>query len=181
MILHVVVGYGEALHHSVVGDGDGRVTPLVGPVHQHSRIGDSVHVAHFRVAVELHPLSGTVVLAGHSKIGNLLHPGQGADGQFMVKPVNGGDALDFQKGALLNIRHLCDLIVAQKHFYGHGIGKIRQVKHKNRFFIADFPAVHSQHLAPDNHLAHLLGDGLDGDGFLLEIPAVDDVGIVRAL
>ena len=56
--LDIVVGIRKCLGSPMVRDRDGRMSPLVGAAHNILDLGDPVHIAHFRMAVELHALNG---------------------------------------------------------------------------------------------------------------------------
>ena len=97
--IKAVVCLRECLYHTVVCDGNGRMSPLIGTLYQSFRLCDAVHVAHLGVAVKLHSLLRTGVHSGASEICNLLDSGNGTNGKLAVETVDGGDALDFQEGA----------------------------------------------------------------------------------
>ncbi len=97
-ILPHMVRIRERLYHAVVGNGDGRMSPLVSPLYDILCLGHPVHIAHLRMTVKLHPLPYASVLSGSGKIRYLLNTRQRTDGQLMVKPVHHGHAFDLDKG-----------------------------------------------------------------------------------
>ena len=101
-IVDQVVGVREGLRHAVVRNGDGRVAPLIGPLHDVLHLGNPVHVAHLGMAVQLHPLAQAVILAAVGEVADLFQTHQGADGQLPVKAVDHGHALELHEGAGLN-------------------------------------------------------------------------------
>ena len=175
-----VVGRRERLNHAMIRNGDGRLAPCISLFHDIFHIGDTVHIAHFRMAVQLHPPLRAVVHADGPEIGNLLHSHDGTDGQLAVKLVDRRDTFDLVKFALLdsfqNLRHLCG---PGKHFHHDRVCKVRHLKDQNRLLIPDIPGFQIDELAMDDHLSHLALDLVDGDGFLLDISSVDHIRIVR--
>ena len=75
-IVHQMIGVGERLNHAVVRDGNGRMAPFIGPLHDILHLGNAVHVAHLGMAVQLHPLAQTVVLAAVGEIADLFQTHQ---------------------------------------------------------------------------------------------------------
>ena len=92
-----VVSVGEGLDAAVVGDRDGRHPPGLGPLYDVFYLGHAVHIAHLRMAVELHPLDRAVIRTPALEILALFDARHGADGQFPVEAVDGGDALQLNK------------------------------------------------------------------------------------
>ena len=88
-----MVGIREGLCHAVVGDGNSRHAPLVCPFYDILRLGNPIHIAHFRMAVEFYPLADTVILTAGAEVKNFLDAHQGTDGQFVVKFIHHGHAL----------------------------------------------------------------------------------------
>ena len=52
----------ESLHDTVIGDGDRRMPPAVGLLHQLCRRGYRVHLAHFGMHVEFYTLLRRIVM-----------------------------------------------------------------------------------------------------------------------
>ena len=176
--IKAVVCLRECLYHTVVCDGNGRMSPLIGTLYQSFRLCDAVHVAHLGVAVKLHSLLRTGVHSGASEICNLLDSGNGTNGKLAVETVDGGDALDFQEGAFFHM--LCyfrHLLVAQEHFYCDGIGKVCNRENQNSFLVSYFPRFHFHNLAADNDLAHLLDNTLKRNGLAFEIPSIYNIRV----
>ena len=177
-----MVGIRECLHNTVIRNGDRRMSPFIGTLHNILSLGNTVHIAHLRMAVKLHPFSCTVITSGGGKVRDLLYPGQRTDGQFIVKFIDSGNPFELYKGAHLNpLRDLLHLVIVCKELNGHGIGKIRHIKHQDRSFILNLPGIIVDDLTADHHLANFTDDILDGHCFLFKIPAVNHVGIVGAL
>ena len=49
----------ECLCHAVIRDSDRRMAPVMGALYDILHLGDSVHIAHLCMAVELHALDRT--------------------------------------------------------------------------------------------------------------------------
>ena len=75
-IVYEMVGVREGLHHAVVRDGDGRMAPLIGALHDVLHLGNAVHVAHLGMAVQLHPLAEAVILTAVGEIADLFQSNQ---------------------------------------------------------------------------------------------------------
>ena len=71
-----MIGIRESLHHAVVRDGDGRMAPLIGPLHDVLHLGNAVHIAHLGMAVQLHPLAEAVILTAVGEIADLFQSNQ---------------------------------------------------------------------------------------------------------
>ncbi len=54
-----MVGVRKGLHHAVIRDGDRRMPPLISPLDNIPGLRHAVHIAHFRMAMQLHPLAHT--------------------------------------------------------------------------------------------------------------------------
>ena len=91
----------KGLNHSVVRDGNCRMSPLVGPLYDILGLGHAVHIAHLCMAVKLHTLSCAVVIPGGGEISDFLDPHKGTYCQLVVKPVDHGDALKLHKASRL--------------------------------------------------------------------------------
>ena len=57
--LNIMVCDGKRLRHAVICDGNRRMPPVVRPFYNVFYFGDTVHIAHLCMAVELHTLNGT--------------------------------------------------------------------------------------------------------------------------
>ena len=75
-VVYEMIGVREGLHHAVVRDGDGRMAPLIGPLHDVLHLGNAVHIAHFCMAVQLHPLAEAVILTAVGEIADLFQSNQ---------------------------------------------------------------------------------------------------------
>ena len=96
-----MIGVRERLDNAVVGDCQRLVSPGNGGADEILHIGHAVHVAHLRVAVQLHPFLGAGVHPPHPEIRDLLDAHHRTDGQLTVKFINGGDTLQLNEATLL--------------------------------------------------------------------------------
>ena len=180
--IKAVVGLRESLHHTVVCNSNGPVSPLIGPFNDGLRIRHTVHVTHLGMAVKLHPLLRAGVCPGTGKGGNLLDSHHTSDGQLTVIPVNGGHTLQFQKGFLLHaLQDLTHLVISGEHLHCDGIRKIRDGKNDDGLLISDLPGLQCHDLTAYADLAHLRLDAFQGNGLIFKISAVDHIRVVGAL
>ena len=99
----------------------------------------------------------------------------------MVELVQQGHALDLDEASRLQrTRQLLHVLVLGKQFHRHGIREIRHIKHKNGSLVFDFPGIKADNFPPDDYFPYFPYDILDRRCFLVKIPAVKHVGIVRA-
>ena len=127
-ILPYMIGIREGLYHTMICNRNGRVTPLIGTLHNILCLRHTIHITHLRMAVELHTLTHTCIHTGSREIRNFLHTHKRTDGQLMVKLIHHGHSLDFYKGSGFNtICYLCNLLIVGKHFDGHGIRVISHI------------------------------------------------------
>ena len=166
----------------MIRDGDRRMSPLIGPLHNILGLRHAVHIAHLRMTVQLHTLAHTGIHAGRSEIRYLLDPCQGTDGQFMVELIHQRHPLDLHKSPRFHITsQLRHLIVVHKHLDRHRVGKVRHIEDQNGPFILDLPLVHIQDLPADDHLAHLADDIADGHGLFLKVPSIQHIRVIGTL
>ncbi|GFI45683.1 hypothetical protein IMSAGC019_00996 [Lachnospiraceae bacterium] len=166
----------------MVCDGNGRMPPLVGPFDNVLRLGYPVHIAHLGMAVKLHPFAGAVVLAGVGKVGDFLDPRQGTDGKLVVKFIYGCNPFYLNKSAFFDppgkLRHL---VVVGKELDGHGVGKIRHIKHQYGSLVLDLTGIEADNLPTDDHLPHFSHDIFHEHGFFLKVTPINYVRVVRTL
>ena len=97
-----MAGLRKSLHHPVVGDGYGLVSPGDGAFYNLSHVADPVHVAHLCMAVKLHPLLGIGVRAQGAKVRDLFDPHHGGNRKLSVEFVHRGDPFELQESALFH-------------------------------------------------------------------------------
>ena len=100
----------------------------------------------------------------------------------MIKFIQRGHAFDLHKGSGFQAaQQLFYEIIFHKQLHRHGIRKIRHVKHDDTPFIPNLPAVSLQYLSPDGNLSHFADNVLYGNGFVLELPPVQDIRVIGLL
>ena len=170
-LVQTVAGVRIGLHHAVIRHSDGRMAPGFGPLDDILHIGDAVHIAHLRMAVELHPLDLASVHAGRTEIRRLLDAHHSSYVQLIVKAVLGREPADLHKHALGNLFlqgfQIC--LILREHLDMDRVGIIRHSKSDDGSAAADLPLVPAGNLAMDHHLAHLSH----------QLHQIDDVGIVK--
>src|SRR5699024_3892224 len=95
--LYVMICVRKCLRYSMVCDGNGRMSPVMGTFYDIFYFRYAIHIAHLRMAVELCPFQRAEILSGYRKITNLLYPRDGTDRQLSVKFVDGGHAFDLDE------------------------------------------------------------------------------------
>ena len=172
----------KALNHTVICESYRLMPPLICSLYDVPGLGNAVHITHLCMTVQFHSPFRRRIRTGSGKIGYGLDPRQRTNSQFMVEFIQCSYPFDLDiSSRLQSAGQLIHLIVAHEDFYGHGIRKIRHIKHENRFFVPDLPFIQLQNLSPDNHLAHFADNIFDGDSILLKITSVDHIGIIGLL
>ena len=97
-LVQSMAGIREGLDTAMIGNGNGRHSPGFGSFNNILDFRNSVHIAHFRMAVKLYPLDRAVVCPFAGKIIIFFYAPDRTDGQFSVKPVDGGHSLETDKG-----------------------------------------------------------------------------------
>ena len=172
----------ESLHHSVVGNGNGFMSPLIGSFDNGFRVGNSVHVAHLGMAVKFHSFLRAVVHTAVLKAGDLLDPYYGTDRQFTVIPVNGGNPFQFNESFHLHsLQDLLYLVVSGKDLYSDRVGKICNRKDDNGLLIPDLSGLQGHNLSPDTDLPHFCLDTFQRNDLILKVSSIEHIRIIRAL
>ena len=176
-----VAGFCKCLHAAVVRDGQRRHSPFLRPLQKHRRIGHAVHIAHLRMAVELHSLFAGIIHAFCCKISGLPNARHGADGQLVIETVQRRQTLDLHKAPgrhpFLKLRQI---VIFRKHLHVNRVRKIRQGQGDDGALPPDLPFLHVQDLSPDRDLAHLLYNLIQRNGLVFKIPAVEQLRIVAS-
>ena len=81
-----------------------RHPPLFRPFHEVLHLGDTIHIAHLRMAVELHSLHRGIIHTLGGEIFTLPDTHDGTDSQLTVKLVDGRDSLDLDEVSFLDGR-----------------------------------------------------------------------------
>ena len=171
--LHRMQGVGEGLAAAVVGDGDGPMAPGRRLFDGGIGGGQSIHIGHGGVQVQLHPL--------HPFRGVLsfwqaawLH-GVGLQHHFVLKPVLDQLALYPQYRADIHIfQNGFGLVRLHKLTDAHGVGVVGHVEFYN-IGVALFQllVIDVEDLALHDHRAHVHAQVLHGNGSPLEGLAVE--------
>lgn len=77
-----MVGIGKRLYHAMIRDGNRRMSPLISPLHDILGFRYPVHIAHFGMAVQLHPFAHAVIHTAVCEIADFLDAYDGTYGQF---------------------------------------------------------------------------------------------------
>ena len=94
----------ERLDTAVIRDCQCRHPPLFRPFYEVLHLGDTIHITHLRMAVELHPLHRGIIHALGGEIFTLPDTHNGTDGQLTVKLVDGRNSLDLDEVPFLDSR-----------------------------------------------------------------------------
>ena len=178
-----IEGLRVGLHHAVVGDGDGLVSPFRSALDECGRRGHRVHGGHLRVQVQLHALDLLLVLAGCK--GHLLHIVH-HEGQLFGKVVPLAVAAHLDADAGLDAGDLLALAVfgREKGLAQNRTGVIGHAEGKQRLYApAQLLALDlGQHKALDAHAPAGFGQIADGVVVALrDLAAVEHLGAVHLL
>ena len=94
----------ERLNTAVIRYRQCRHSPLLRPLYQVLYLGNAIHIAHLRMAVELHSLHRGIIHTLGGKVLALLNAHDGTDSQLAVELINGGDSLDLDEVSFLDSR-----------------------------------------------------------------------------
>ena len=89
-----MVCIGKTLYHAVIRDGNGPMSPFVGALYNVLGLGDTVHITHLCMTVQLHTLSGGGIHSRIGKIRDLLDSRNGTDSQLVIELIHHTDSLD---------------------------------------------------------------------------------------
>ena len=154
------------------------MSPLIRSFDQIFCSGNTIHITHLCMTVQLYTFLRTGIHSCTAKICNLFDPGNRSDSKFTVETVNCRNTLKFQKSALFDsLCYFRYLFVTQKHLDHDGICKVRHRKNKNCFFVTDFSCFHIHNLATDNNFAHLTCDGFQIDRIALKISSINHIRV----
>ena len=176
LVLAGAPGIGEGLGHTMVGDGDGGMTPGNGPLHRVLGVGEGVHQGHLGVQVELHPFFRGVVLL-HGLLRRLND--QGLQDHVVVKPVQVQPAGDLQVHPRLDPLHNGESLVPG-HELAHpdGAGVVGDVKADDPgTALFQLPVLHGEDVSLHGDHPHVQLQGIHGLGGLFDLAgAVDPLG-----
>ena len=177
-----MAGFCKGLHHTMICNGQSRMTEGLGLLHNTGHIRNSVHITHFCMTMELHTLFLAVVLPLFSKIRGLHNARHGTNAQFLIKGIQSTHAADLQEGTFFNMfLQARQILVRHKYLAADGIGKIRQRNGQNGPLAADLPFIQGNDLSMNGHFSHLSYDLIHGNQIIGEILSVNHIWIVRTL
>ena len=150
-----VVGIGEGLHHTVVGDGNGGVAPLDGPLDNGLAIAQGVHHGHLGVEVELNALllGGVLAPLGHGHLVDAV----GLQHHVVFEAAHIQPPLDLDPLALFDalddgVGHLS----LQELIDPDGAGVVGDIKADHpRLALGQFPVLYVEHGALHQYAAHI--------------------------
>ena len=129
-----MIGIGQRLYHSMVGNSDPGHPPGIRPLNDVLDLRDPVHVAHLGMAVQLHPLIRRRIHSLYGEIRDLQDAGNGGDRHFLVKGVKTGNPFQLHKGSLFHLRlKFLILFFIHKDLDRNRVGKIGQVQNVEIF------------------------------------------------
>ena len=189
-------GLRERLHHAMIRDGDGRVSPLRRALNQVAGRGNRVHLAHVGVHVQLDALAlGRVLTHGllppvdvvdhhHQAVLEAVHLHIAANGEPFALLDGGNHVVNRllfflrRRAVVLLLRSAAKAplsgLIAQKRLALDGVRIIRQREgEKLHFAAAQLARLHRQHLAADRQLAGFLRQFADGQRFGGDRPPED--------
>ena len=167
-----MIGVRERLQHAVIGYGDRLMPPFIGSFYNVFHFRHTVHIAHFRMAVQFHPLMHARIHARYREIRYLFHPVNRTYRQLMVKFIYDRRTLDLHKSPRLKLcRQLFILLVRYKNLDCHRIGKVRNIIDQNHSLILDLTFIHIQNPAAHDDIPDLSYDFLHRHRLFVKIPA----------
>ena len=176
-----MVRIGEGLDVAVIGDCNGGHSPVVGALYEVPALRDTVHVAHLRVHVQLDALPVVVILPLCQERGNRHDAEQALHRHLMLEGVLLRDALHLDEGTGSDLSHeLIGKRRRHKDLADDGIRVIRKDKLHDALVVADITALVRADSAAHADLADLSHDVRNRNRVVVEIAAVDDVGILGA-
>ena len=141
----------------------------------------AIHIAHFRMAMQLHPLADAVIRTGSGEIRYFFNAADRTDRQLIIELIDHRHPFYFHKTSFGKpSSNLIHLIVIYKQFKSQCIRKISNIVKKNRFFIFDLPFIGLDDLSADHHLSHFPDNILDRNRRLFEIPSIDHIRVLRS-
>ena len=150
----------ERLYHTMICNRNCLMPPVMCSLYKIFDLGNSVHVTHFRMTVELHSLFYRIVFSGFCKIRNFLNSKHRRNDKFAVKFINIGHAFNFQECTHFNFsQNICKLIITHEHLDHDRISKVCHCIHDNGLFIADFSCVKANDFSSKCNFSHLTNHG----------------------
>ena len=169
----------EGLRHTVIGDGDGRMSPGDGLLDDAGRVGQGVHVRHARVQVQLHALFRIGVLA--PLVGD-AHDAVRIELDVLAVARQLHEALYPQPHPRRNgISHRLGLLGLHVLADGHGVLVVRHIERQAPHARPPrLVALGGKDLPLKDDAAHLRVQPLHGDGLAANLLAHKQVGRAAA-
>ena len=146
----------ERLDAAVIRDRECRHPPLLGTLYEVFHLGDTVHVAHLRVTVELHTLHRSIIHTLGREVLALFDADDGTDRELTVELVDRRDALDLDEVSFLDRRcRIFLLAFPEEHFDRDAVRKVRDIEDHEFVSAPELPLLRADHLAADHNLADL--------------------------
>ena len=175
--LHAVQSVREGLAAAVVGDGNGSVSPGRRLLDGCVRWGQSVHIGHGGMQVELHPLAPhrLVLPLGH---GAGLH-GIGLEHHFVLEPILDQPTLHPKHCAYRHVfQNGLGLVRLHEAADAHGVGVVRHVEfHHIGVALFQLLVLHVEDPTLHDHRAHVHGQILHGHGISPEGLSVEGLAL----
>ena len=170
----------KRLYHSMIRNSNGRMAPLIRTLYQYTGIRHTVHITHLGMAMQFYALFRIIVQTRGSEICYFFNTGKRTNGNLMVELVNGRHTFQFEESSFFHSSaDFSHLFIMQEYLYGNRICKIRNIKHINGFFIADFPGFNRCNLTADRHFTHLTGNCIYRNRIIIKIPSINHIRIIR--
>ncbi len=139
----------------------------------------AVHVAHFRMAVQLHTFLRRRIFAGLCKITDFADACHRRNNQLTVKFINIGHAFDFQERAHFYFaQYVGELVISDKQLDCDGIRKVSHREYDNRLLIANLTCLKTDHFPPERNLSHLAYYLAKLHRLVVKVASIDQVRVV---
>ena len=146
----------KCLHDSMVSNGNGSMSPLIGTAHKSTTFTDTVHITHLCMTMKLHTFIYSSVFSLFSeKCRNQFHSIHTADFYLSVISIIHCHTFDTNKSFLFHLRRklfFC-IFIPQENFYCNTVCKVCNLQRNNKLTCPGFPVIHSHNLTFYNGLA----------------------------
>ncbi len=171
----------KCLYHTVICDRDRRMSPFICPLYNIDNIGNTVHIAHFGMAVQFYTFFCTVIHSGHGKIFCLLQT-LDRDCKIFIKTVHCAKSPDKQKGTLFDtFPDIREFFIRTEHLTFHRIRKVCNEEADDRLFVTDLTFFYAQYLTADRDLSHFIQNLIHRNDLTFHIIAIQYIRVVRTL
>ena len=171
----------KRLYHAMICDCDRRMSPFICPLYNINNIGNTIHITHFGMAVQLYTLLCTVIHSGHGKILCFLQALNGYR-QILIKAVHCTKPSDKQKGTFFDaFPDIREFFIRTEHLTFHRIRKICNKEADDRLFVTDLTFLYTQYFTADRDLSHFIQDLIHRNDLTFHIIAIQYIRVVRTL